>query len=70
MSQQFDWAIRAFTIAAELAPNMPLPHRWLSAIYRRVKNDKAKAGEHARLYSNLRRRALEKVSTKRSVPRK
>ena len=46
LSKQFDWAIQAFTIAAEMAPNQPFPHRCLSQIYRRAKKDREKAREH------------------------
>jgi Flp pilus assembly protein TadD len=61
MSQQFDWAIRAFSVAAELAPHSPLPHRWLTKLYRRVKNDDEKAREHARIWAQLRKQAYEKT---------
>ena len=54
MSQQFDWAIQAFSNAAELAPEQALPHRWLAAIYGRVKKDREKAREHLRLARELR----------------
>ena len=60
MSQQFDWAIRAFLVAAEVAPEHPLPHRWLTKIYRRVKKDDEKAREHLRLWWHLRSRAIAK----------
>jgi predicted AlkP superfamily phosphohydrolase/phosphomutase/tetratricopeptide (TPR) repeat protein len=60
MSQQFDWAIRAFSVAAGLAPESPLPHRWLTKLYRRVKKDDDKAREHVRIWIQLRKRALEK----------
>jgi predicted AlkP superfamily phosphohydrolase/phosphomutase/tetratricopeptide (TPR) repeat protein len=61
MSQQFDWAIRAFGVAAELAPHSPLPHRWLTRVYRRVMNDDEKAREHARIWAQLRKQAFEKT---------
>ena len=61
MSQQFDWAIRAFLVAAELAPENPLPHRWLTKLYRRVKKDDDKAREHARIWAHLRKRYFEKT---------
>ena len=61
MSQQFDWAIRAFSVAAELAPQNPLPHRWLVKLYRRVKNDDDKAREHASIWLELRKRFFEKT---------
>ena len=60
MSQQFDWAISAFSVAAELAPESPLPHRWLTKLYRRVKKDDDKAREHARIWVQLRKRMFEK----------
>ncbi len=61
MSQQFDWAIRAFSVAAELAPQNPLPHRWLVKLYRRVKKDDDKAREHASIWLELRKRFFEKT---------
>ena len=61
MSQQFDWAIRAFSVAAELAPENPLPHRWLVKLYRRVKKDDDKAREHVRIWRELRKRYFEKT---------
>jgi tetratricopeptide (TPR) repeat protein len=54
-SRQFDWAIRAFSLAVEMSPTNPLPHRWLAMIYRRVKKDKAKAHEHLQTFVELRR---------------
>jgi predicted AlkP superfamily phosphohydrolase/phosphomutase/Flp pilus assembly protein TadD len=60
MSQQFDWAIRAFSVAAELAPENPLPHRWLTKLYRRVKKDNDKAREHVRIWIQLRKQLLAK----------
>ena len=61
MSQQFGWAISAFSVAAELAPENPLPHRWLTRLYRRVKQDDDKAREHARVWAQLRKRFFEKT---------
>ena len=61
MSQQFDWAIRAFSVAAELAPENPLPHRWLTKLYRRGKKDDDKAREHARVWAQLRKQFFEKT---------
>ena len=46
LTNQIDWAIRAFTIAAEMAPNQPFPHRCLAQIYRRTKKDREKARAH------------------------
>lgn len=44
---QFDWALRAFHLAAELAPDQPFPHRCLARIYYSVKRDRTKARHHA-----------------------
>jgi Flp pilus assembly protein TadD len=55
MSQQFDWAIRAFSVAAELSPKNPLPHRWMAKLYNRVKNDQTSAREHMRIWAQLRK---------------
>ena len=52
---QFDWAIRAFEVAVELAPNYAFAHRCLMHLYRRVKNDDAKAREHFNRALELRR---------------
>lgn len=60
MSQQFDWSISAFLVAAELAPENPLPHRWLVKLYRRIKKDDEKARQHVRTWFTLRNRAIEK----------
>ena len=44
LTNQIDWAIRAFTIAAEMKlPNQPFPHRCLAQIYRRTKRDREKS---------------------------
>lgn len=56
LTRQYDWAIRAFTVAAKLAPHEPYPHRCLARIYRRLKPDREKAREHL-----LRSRALRRV---------
>ena len=45
-AKKIDWAIRAFSVAAELAPEQPFPHRCLAQLYRRAKQDSAKAREH------------------------
>ncbi|MFL6527482.1 MAG: alkaline phosphatase family protein [Chthoniobacterales bacterium] len=64
MSQQFDWAIRAFSVAAELSPKNPLPHRWLAKLYHRAKNDHASAREHVRIWLQLRKElAAQSAST-------
>lgn len=51
---QIDWAIRAFNVAIEQNPNNPFPHRCLSQLYERGKNDPAKAEEHRRKAEELR----------------
>jgi tetratricopeptide (TPR) repeat protein len=56
---QFDWAIRAFEVAVELAPNSVFAHRCLMHLYRRIKNDEAKAGEHLTRLLELRRARRE-----------
>jgi predicted AlkP superfamily phosphohydrolase/phosphomutase/tetratricopeptide (TPR) repeat protein len=43
---QLDWAIRAFEVAVELAPNYIFARRCLVRLYRRFKKDEAKAHEH------------------------
>lgn len=53
--RQFDWAIRAFTVASELAPTWPYPHRCLARIYRRAKNDLDSARKHMQIAWRLRR---------------
>lgn len=55
MDRQFDWAIRAFHVATELAPQEPFPHRCLARLYFRVKKDGVKAREHATKMLELRR---------------
>lgn len=52
---QFDWAIRAFEVAVELAPNHAFAHRCLTHLYRRFKGDDAKAREHFTRATELRR---------------
>lgn len=44
---RFDWALRAFHLAAELAPDQPFPHRCLARIYYSVQRDREKARFHA-----------------------
>ena len=69
LSHQYDWAIRAFTIAAELAPNNPVSHRWMAYIYRRIKKDEVNARAHMLAAVNLRRllRARMKTEASRAV---
>ena len=45
-AKQIDWAIRAFTVASELAPTQPYPHRCLARIYHHVRPDYEKARHH------------------------
>jgi len=54
-ARQIDWAIRAFTVATELAPNQPYPHRCLARIYRQVRPDREKARHHLLRARELRR---------------
>lgn len=44
---QIDWALRAFHLAAELAPTEPFPHRCLARLYFSAKRDRARARQHA-----------------------
>jgi predicted AlkP superfamily phosphohydrolase/phosphomutase/Flp pilus assembly protein TadD len=53
--RQIDWAIRAFTVASELAPNQPYPHRCLARIYRQIRPDREKARHHLLRARELRR---------------
>lgn len=55
-TKQLDWAIRAFHVAAELAPDEPYPHRCLARIYRRLRPDREKARHHLLLARDLRRK--------------
>lgn len=57
--KQVDWAIRAFHVAAELAPRHPMPHRCLAQLYRRAKMDFNKALFHANEARRLRKELLE-----------
>ena len=61
MDRQFDWAIRAFQVATELAPSEPFPHRCLARLYFRVKKDGIKAREHATKMLELRRNLRGRV---------
>ena len=51
---QIDWSIRAFEVAAELAPDLPYPHRCLAMLYRRAKGDAASARKHQVIAQQLR----------------
>ena len=44
---QLDWAVRAFEVAAELAPGEPFPHRCLARLYFSGKKDRVRARFHA-----------------------
>lgn len=55
-ARQFGWAIRAFEVAAELAPAEPYPHRCLARIYRRGAPDRDKALLHLLRARELRRK--------------
>ena len=55
-ARQIDWAIRAFTVATELAPSQPYPHRCLARIYRQVRPDYEKARHHLLRARELRRK--------------
>jgi tetratricopeptide (TPR) repeat protein len=55
-AKQIDWAIRAFSVAVELAPEQPFPHRCLAQLYRRAKQDAEKAREHTIQAWELRRK--------------
>ena len=55
-SGQYDWAARAFEVAAELAPDEPFPHRCLARLYFSFKKDRERARHHAE--EMLRRRHL------------
>jgi Flp pilus assembly protein TadD len=54
-TRQFNWAIRAFTVASELSPREPYPHRCLAKIYRRLLPDREKARYHLLRARELRR---------------
>ena len=55
-TRQVNWAIRAFGVAAELAPNEPYPHRCLARVYRRVFPDREKRRYHLLRARELRRK--------------
>ncbi len=55
-TRQFNWAIRAFHVASELAPQEPYPHRCLARIYRRILPDREKAVHHLLRARELRRK--------------
>lgn len=61
--RKFDWAIRAFEVAAELAPAEPFPHRCLARIHFSVKKDRERARFHGA--EMLRRRAALREATPR-----
>lgn len=47
LQRQYDWAIRAFEVASQMAPAEPFPERCLARIYFSVKKDRAKGRVHA-----------------------
>ncbi len=53
---QIDWAIRAFNVAIELAPDFALPHHLLAEILERRGSDPEKARAHRDLAEQLRGR--------------
>ena len=55
-SRKMNWAIRAFEVAAGLAPNEPYPHRCLARVYRRMVPDREKARHHLLRARDLRRK--------------
>ncbi len=63
--EQIDWAIRAFEVAAEVAPKNPYPHRCLARLYRLVKHDEERARQHIAVALELRRN-LRKGAGKRT----
>jgi len=52
--RRFDWAIQAFTVATELAPRLPFPHRCLALLYARHKKDYETAKFHMETALRLR----------------
>ena len=54
-THQYNWAIRAFTVATELAPREPYPHRCLARVYRKLLPDREKARHHLLRARELRR---------------
>ena len=67
MAEQYDWAIRALSIAAEMNPRNPAPHRWLVYIYRRAKKDAVLARQHLTTAVNLRRDLQAATKSARAV---
>ncbi len=55
-TRQFNWALRAFAVAAELAPGEPYPHRCMARVYRHLLPDREKARYHLLRARELRRR--------------
>ncbi len=68
MSQQFDWAIRAFTVVTELRPRDPLPHRYLAQLYRRVKKDDERVRQHLTTFVELHRKLREQAKPASEQP--
>jgi tetratricopeptide (TPR) repeat protein len=65
---QADWAIRAYEVAAELAPWHPLPHRMIAQVLRRQKHDLARAARHD-AWADERRAALRDRQEGNAAPR-
>lgn len=55
-ARHINWAIRAFHVAADLAPTEPYPHRCLARIFRRIAPDREKARFHLLKARELRRK--------------
>jgi len=62
LMHQYDWAIQALKIAAELSPEWPFPHRILGRLYRTAKNDLEKSHEHLKKAAELRMKYLQKMA--------
>jgi tetratricopeptide (TPR) repeat protein len=58
--EQIDWSIRAFEVAAELAPEMPYPHRCLAMLYRRAKGDMSRSRHHMEIAQALKAKMDER----------
>ncbi|HEY5035642.1 MAG TPA: alkaline phosphatase family protein, partial [Chthoniobacterales bacterium] len=55
-ARKINWALRAFTVASQLAPNEPYPHRCLARIYRNFFPDPEKALHHLQRARELRKK--------------
>ncbi len=56
LDRQWDWSIRAFQVAAQLAPDEPYPHRCLARLFFGPKEDHNRGMKHARKMLELRRK--------------